>query len=374
MKRILALAPLPPPFSGPEVSSEILFSGPLRNLRVKVINISVKKGKEDRGFITPSALLKFSGIYLRYIFRFPFYDGVYLPITATRLGWYRDMSILVPAMYARKRLILHMRGGHFHYFYRGLKDDWFKKAVYRILNSASRIIVQSPSLKKQFRGIVPEDVLEVLPNPFHPDFLKLNPESPERKRVRVLFVGLFTVAKGYHDLVHVAENVLRNFDVEFVFLGNPVKGEKNIFFNQITGESLEEKPFVKLEHPSVRYLKDIYGREKVELFEKCSIFVLPSYSEGFSMAVLEAMVSGCAVITTPAGAMADYIEHEKTGILINPGDREALHRWLVRLIEDEELRRYLGENARRYALENFHPDRVRNMLEEIFLRALSQSV
>jgi len=267
-----------------------------------------------------------------------------------------------------------MRGGHFHYFYRGLKDDWFKKAVYRILNSASRIIVQSPSLKKQFRGIVPEDVLEVLPNPFHPDFLKLNPESPERKRVRVLFVGLFTVAKGYHDLVHVAENVLRNFDVEFVFLGNPVKGEKNIFFNQITGESLEEKPFVKLEHPSVRYLKDIYGREKVELFEKCSIFVLPSYSEGFSMAVLEAMVSGCAVITTPAGAMADYIEHEKTGILINPGDREALHRWLVRLIEDEELRRYLGENARRYALENFHPDRVRNMLEEIFLRALSQSV
>jgi hypothetical protein len=45
LKKLLALVPLPPPYSGPEISSKILFSKPFDNLKVKLINVSVRKNK-----------------------------------------------------------------------------------------------------------------------------------------------------------------------------------------------------------------------------------------------------------------------------------------------------------------------------------------
>ncbi len=372
LKRLLALAPLPPPYSGPEISSEILFSRPFDRVDVEVLNISVKKGKADRGFLTAGAMARYGWIYSRYLLKLLSggHDGIYLPITATRMGWIRDLSILYPARILGKRTVLHMRGGHFHFFYRSL-DGTFRKLVREALNRASAVIVQSPSLMKQFDGIVPRENLRILPNPYHPDFERM---EFRRDRVRVLFVGLFSVAKGYHDLVDVAREILdAGMDVEFVFLGTPIRGERNIFYNQRTGEPIPWKPFVRLKDDRVRYVESAYGREKLRLYEECSIFVLPSYSEGFSMAVLEGMVSACAVITTRVGAMVDIIEHGRTGILIEPGDRKSLKEWLCRLIEDETLRREMGRRAREYALEHFNPDRVRRQLEAIFLEALSQS-
>ena len=372
LKKVLALAPLPPPYSGPEISSEILFSRPFDRVKVDLLNISVKKGKSDRGFLTPGALARYGLVYSKYLSRLIFGgpEGIYLPITATRLGWMRDLSILYPAHLLRKKTILHMRGGHFHFFYKAL-DESFRKRVRDALERASAIIVQSPSLMKQFDGIVPRRKLKVLPNPYHPDFEHM---ELRRDKVRILFVGLFSVAKGYHDLVEVAQEILdAGMDVEFVFLGTPIKGERNIFYNQLTGEPIPWKPFIRLEDERVRYVESAYGRDKIRLYEECSIFVLPSYSEGFSMAVLEGMVSACAVITTKVGAMVDIIEHGKTGVLIDPGDRKSLKEWLVRLIEDEGLRKEMGTRARQYAMAHFSPERVRRQLEDIFLEALSQS-
>ncbi len=372
LKKVLALAPLPPPYSGPEISSEILFSRPLDRVRVELINISVKRGKSDRGFLTAGALARYSRIYLSYLLRLMLGrpDGIYLPITATRMGWIRDLSILYPAHILGKKTILHMRGGHFHFFYRML-DGAFRKRVRGALARASVIIVQSPSLMRQFDGIVSLEKLRILPNPYPPDFERI---EFRRDRIRVLFVGLFSAAKGYHDLVDVAREILRwREDVEFVFLGTPIRGEKNIFYNQLTGEPIPWRPFVRLQHPGARYIASAYGRQKLRLYEECSIFVLPSYSEGFSMAVLEGMVSACAVITSRVGAMVDIIEHGRTGVLINPGDRKSLREWLVRLIEDEKLRREMGMRAREYALRHFSPEKVRRQMEEIFLEALSQS-
>ncbi len=368
----MALAPLPPPYSGPEISSEILFSHPFERVDVRLLNISVKRGKADRGFLTPSAMLRYGLVYSRYLMSLLLSnpDGVYLPITATRLGWIRDLSILIPAHLMRKRTILHMRGGHFHFFYRSL-DESFRKRVRDALGRASAVIVQSPSLMRQFDGIVPREKLRVLPNPYHPDFERM---EFRRDRVRVLFVGLFSVAKGYHDLVEVAREILdAGVDVEFVFLGTPIRGERNIFYDQVTGRPIPWKPFVRLRDERVRYVESAYGRDKLRLYEECSIFVLPSYSEGFSMAVLEGMVSACAVITTRVGAMVDIIEHGRTGVLIAPGDRKSLREWLLRLIEDRALREEMGRRAREYALSHFNPDRVRRQLEDIFLEALSQS-
>jgi glycosyltransferase involved in cell wall biosynthesis len=76
------------------------------------------------------------------------------------------------------------------------------------------------------------------------------------------------------------------------------------------------------------------------------ILVLPSFSENLPMSVIEALAHGVAVICAPVGALPDIIEHERTGLIVKPGDVEELASVLSRLTEDPDLRRRLGEGGK----------------------------
>ena len=82
-----------------------------------------------------------------------------------------------------------------------------------------------------------------------------------------------------------------------------------------------------------------------ELCGDADVLVLPSHAEGLAMAVLEGISYGLAVIATPVGAHPEVIEPEVSGILVPPGDVEALADALVRLVDDEGLRRRFGRRG-----------------------------
>ncbi len=79
------------------------------------------------------------------------------------------------------------------------------------------------------------------------------------------------------------------------------------------------------------------------LYRGARVFVYPSRHEGFGIPPLEAMACGAAVIATRTGAIPDYAEG--AAVLIEPGDRQALHDALVRLLRDGPLRRELRLRA-----------------------------
>lgn len=83
------------------------------------------------------------------------------------------------------------------------------------------------------------------------------------------------------------------------------------------------------------------------------ILVLPSHAEGLAMAVLEGLSHGLAVVATPVGAHAEVIEPEMSGLLVPPGDVDALAAALARVIDDAALRDRLRAGARRRFLEKF---------------------
>ena len=80
--------------------------------------------------------------------------------------------------------------------------------------------------------------------------------------------------------------------------------------------------------------------------QKLAIGVICSDSEGFSNAVLEYMLSGCAVVATAAGGNLEVVEDGSTGLLVPQGDEQALAGALRRLIEDPGLRGALCRRAR----------------------------
>ncbi len=82
-------------------------------------------------------------------------------------------------------------------------------------------------------------------------------------------------------------------------------------------------------------------------------FALPSRSEGFPLALVEAMLAGLPVVASRVGSVAEALNEGKGGLLVEPDDVEGLARALARLRDDPPLRQRLGEKARARAIQEY---------------------
>lgn len=95
---------------------------------------------------------------------------------------------------------------------------------------------------------------------------------------------------------------------------------------------------------SVKFLSVIEsGKDFFELFDIC---LVPSRSEGFGLSAMEAMACGIPVIASRIGGLAFLIDHGRTGVLVDPGNPDALADAILRLLERPEDMKSIGQAAR----------------------------
>jgi len=97
------------------------------------------------------------------------------------------------------------------------------------------------------------------------------------------------------------------------------------------------------------------------------LVVAPSQNEAFSLALVEAMAAGCAVIASRVGGMAEIVVDGVTGLLVAPDDISALASGILRLFGDERLRAKLGEAAQLSVRERFGRERIITQIERLYL-------
>src|SRR5919205_3097844 len=102
------------------------------------------------------------------------------------------------------------------------------------------------------------------------------------------------------------------------------------------------------------------------------VFVLPSFAEGTSKSVIEAMAHGLPIITTNVGGLPDLLT-EDAGILVPPGDSAALAEAMQRLASDSSLRMCMGQAARERYLKLFAPNAVLSMLVDTYSRVAGRN-
>lgn len=122
---------------------------------------------------------------------------------------------------------------------------------------------------------------------------------------------------------------------------------------------------------SVRFLG--HRSEVARHYQASDIFVLPSYAEGMPNSLLEAMACGLPVIASRIGGVVDAAEDSKSGILFEPGDVSGLANAMIRLLNDEELRKRLGEKARKRIVESFSIDRIADKYIKLYNRLIADS-
>jgi glycosyltransferase involved in cell wall biosynthesis len=101
------------------------------------------------------------------------------------------------------------------------------------------------------------------------------------------------------------------------------------------------------------------------------IFVLPSLSEAFSNALMEAMACGCCSVASNVGGNPELVRAGETGLLFERGDAGSLADALQRLIGDEGLRKQLAVNGQSYVRGNFSAQAAARRMGEIYARLLA---
>jgi len=100
---------------------------------------------------------------------------------------------------------------------------------------------------------------------------------------------------------------------------------------------------------------------------------LPSETESFGLAALEAMACEVVPIATRVGGVPEVVEHGKTGWLGEVGDVDAMARYAIDILGDESRLRAMGKECRKAAEEKFSASKIIPQYEEFYWRVLARS-
>ena len=110
----------------------------------------------------------------------------------------------------------------------------------------------------------------------------------------------------------------------------------------------------------------VSGAEKDRLFNKSSIFCLPSQAEGFPMAILDAWAYGLPCIMTPVGGIPELVSPDTEGLIVPVDDAQELSKALLKLIESDNLRKSIVENTDKRINSDFNITRINDELASIY--------
>lgn len=356
--KLLMLAPLPPPFSGPETLTHTLITGGLGEyFNLALIKSNVRQRNADKGRFDFAGVLRFiclSGKLIYEIIRTK-PSIIYLPIAQNKVAFLRDaLYILIAKLFCRK-VIVHLMGSNFRNFYDSVSRN-YQFLIKRILSLTDGLILQSDLFKSQFKDLFDIRKIAVLPSCIDTDKIKrVIVASPHSNKTSVvLFIGHLSCAKGFHDLINAVPIILSGCpNTEFWFLGEIINNERNILMNLAREKIINSERIQKKFASSLKYLGIIEYFQVLSKMKQADIFTLPSYSEGFSMAALEAMACGLPVVVTKVGAFPDFVKDGINGFLIEPGDFGQLAEKIIFLLRNRQLCANMAEINRISAEQNY---------------------
>ena len=238
-----------------------------------------------------------------------------------------------------------------------LQRQAYRCATTVVANSAAaRGILIEEGLAPESIAVIPNGVeIEAIPDRWLPASAgRLSGNS----RRRVITVANLRPEKSHETLIAAADLLAAEFpDVEFQIVGDgPRRAELEAL---VRSRRLEDRVCF------LGHREDV-GR----LLSQADIFALPSRSEAFPNGAIEAMAAGLPVVASACGGLLDLIDHERTGLLIEPGNADALAGALRRLLTNRAVAHQLGEQARARVQQRYSFERMVQAFEDLYLAGL----
>jgi len=180
---------------------------------------------------------------------------------------------------------------------------------------------------------------------------------PQQAKV-VLFLGRIKKDKGVLDLAHA-----------FAMLDDP-QGQIWLWIVGPDEDDLKGEIKSICRDQRKRLCLHDYTRHAEHYMAAADVFCLPSYREGFGSSILEAAACGLPTVGSRIYGITDAIVENKTGLMFPVGDANSLAVYLQRVLDDEILRKQLGDAARQRVLNDFSSERVASLWLEFYKDAL----
>lgn len=162
----------------------------------------------------------------------------------------------------------------------------------------------------------------------------------------VLFVGRLEEHKGILKLLSAFNRISSEYSkVKLAIISSGGKYEKHV------KDASQKKT-------NIKYI-NLMAENKVQIaYASSDIGIFPSLKEGFGLVYLESMASGLPTVGVNAGGPKEIIIDGYNGVLLRDNTEKSIYHALVRLIEDEYLRKRIGMNARRTVEEKYSPEHI----------------
>jgi glycosyltransferase involved in cell wall biosynthesis len=333
---ILMCGPVAPPIHGQSLSFTLI----TREYPCKkkyIVNQNFKtRSKLEKISVTLIAITK----YL-YFFTTKKIDLVYFSSSRSKGGCIKDLFLINIAHLLKIKLINHVHGADFEKFL-AIKSHFLQKLIEYSYNKVHTTIVLVDSMEEPFMRFKSMQV-RVLPNFYDPvldEFDKCH-DLKNKDPFEILYLSNIMKTKGIIELIDAflllsekIQNIRLNIAGEFMNDDECSTEEiKILFYKKIKNIS------------NIIYHGILKEEKKSSLLYNSSVFVLPSYyiSEAFPLSIIEAMRTGCAIITTRHNYLGDIIK-PKNGILVDIKDVDSLVDALERLITNAELLKNIQNN------------------------------
>lgn len=343
--KVAMVAPVPPPYGG--IGNWVLLLDEYTKNRndIQFLHINtapVSRGLDGRSLwdrvVTQGFIMFRLRKELENAIRENKVDVVHIT-TSGQMAIVRDIAMLKLAKKNEIPSVYHIRFGRIPEIAQQNNREW--KLLHKAMKIADQVIAIDHKTEKAIHEFAPEVNVCYVPNPF--DMGKVSGIQKVGLSKTVIFIGWVVKTKGIEELLQAWERVQNRFtDWEL----------------KIVGPYSEDY---------LTYLKANFSKERVvfegekkhddalSMLSQASIFTLPSYTEGFPNAVLEAMAFEKPIIATDVGAIPDMLEG--CGTVIQKENVEALENALASLMANEESRTRLGKAARQkieqeYSLEH----------------------
>jgi glycosyltransferase involved in cell wall biosynthesis len=253
--------------------------------------------------------------------------------TSASLSLFKDWVVVRKARRYGAKAIVHLHFGRIPEI--AGKNNWEWKLLVRIAQMASDVVTMD---MKSFTTLKEKGLTNVhyLPNPLaQPIIQQIESlkDSTTRERNKVCFVGHVIPTKGVRELVEACREIP---DIKLYVIGK-ASPEMKTEMKQLAGD-----------FQSMVFLDEIDHAEVIREMLSTEIFVLPTYTEGFPNVILESMACGCAIVTTPVGAIPEMLDLDSAspcGLCSAPKDVTGLRKNIQYFVDNPDQAKAYGQRA-----------------------------
>jgi len=224
---------------------------------------------------------------------------------------------------------------------------------------AHRVVANAQAAASRLRreGLA-ASCISVVPNGL--DLTRFAPRQLPSKLRRIVMVANLRPGKGHATLIAAARSILERFpDARFELIGDGTERE-----------ALEQLVRARGLTGAITFAG--HSENVPERLAAADLFTLPSESEAFPNAVLEAMAAGLPIVASAVGGICEVVQPHRTGLLVRPRDPQALADSICRLMTNSQEAHALAAGGRSLVESQYSFDRMVSSIERLYEEELSR--